>query len=737
MTGIKFCPNCNEKIKAKAVYCNHCGSNQKLADIPDSVVTQSDELTGQTILEYRITRKLGAGGMGAVYHGVHEALGQEVAIKILDPIQARNAELRERFMQEARIQVNLQHPGIVQVLTVNTTGAHLALVMEYVEGLSLEEVIERRGSLPYEEARSIFHQVLDAVGHAHKMRVVHRDLKPSNIMVRGDGVTKVMDFGIARVLGLIRLTQTGTAMGTALYMSPEQVVGRKDIDLRTDIYSLGVTFYEVLTGVPPFQGNAESCTESDYLIKQAHVTETPPDPRKYCPALSNSVAKALLKALEKDPRSRFQSCAEFRQALDGRASAGPVRPSHDPIDRRETASQSAQGPQEGGPGLSGRGGSALVTPKPPATTVFEPPHVEMPAPSVPEYSGPKAPAETVLESSAQQSSAGRGKSGAYESVPPMGQADLPGDSPSDMAGLKRKPMTAIIIIAVLFVVGIVVAVVLLTRKKRSVPSFLAKSRTTYQSRAGYSQTRAHKDRRLSRVSTSGMVLVPAGWFPMGSNRGVKDEKPVHRVYLNAYYIDKYEVTVKQYRRCVRAGSCSQPEYFQKYSSHCNWKKHGRGKHPINCVSWYDAKSYCQWAGKRLPTEAQWEKAARGVSGRDFPWGSHNPTCNLAVFDEMDTSKKHWGCGRRGTWPVGSKPGGASPYGAHDMAGNVWEWVVDWFEKSYYKRSPSRNPTGPSFGKLRVVRGGAWYSSAKNLRSTLRGTTRSKPHSFGFRCIKSQ
>jgi len=207
---------------------------------------------GDKVLGYVIDRKVGEGGMGAVFHATHAALGQEVAVKILDPILARNPEVRERFIQEARIQTQLDHPGIVQVLTADVEGQVLALIMEYVDGLSLDRVIEKRGPLPLDDALHIMTQVLSAVGLAHSRGVVHRDLKPSNIMVRGDGSVKVMDFGIAKVLGSARLTRTGTAMGSAHYMSPEQVVGAENVDHRSDIYSLRCTFFEMRTGEPSY-----------------------------------------------------------------------------------------------------------------------------------------------------------------------------------------------------------------------------------------------------------------------------------------------------------------------------------------------------------------------------------------------------------------------------------------------------------------------------------------------------
>jgi len=203
-----------------------------------------------------------------------------------------------------------------------------------------------------------------------------------------------------------------------------------------------------------------------------------------------------------------------------------------------------------------------------------------------------------------------------------------------------------------------------------------------------------------------MILIPAGEFMMGSDDGYNDEKPAHKVYLGAYYIDRYPVTNAEYKRFVDATGHRQP----------NWKggtyPAGKADHPVVRVSWEDATAYAQWAGKRLPTEAEWEKAARGVDGRRWPWGNE------------------WGAGRCNsqetgigdTTPVGKySPAGDSPYGSADMAGNVWEWVGDWYDDTYYASSPARNPMGPSHPVIpnRVVRGGAWDYDDNDARSAYR------------------
>lgn len=208
-----------------------------------------------------------------------------------------------------------------------------------------------------------------------------------------------------------------------------------------------------------------------------------------------------------------------------------------------------------------------------------------------------------------------------------------------------------------------------------------------------------------------MVYVPAGLFLMGSSDSDwdagGDERPEHVVTLDAFWIDRSEVTNAQFHECVEAGACQVP-------SGCDWGNptyddKGKLAHPVVCTNWEEANTYCQWAGARLPTEAEWEKAARGTSDkRTYPWGISAPDCSKAHYAK---------CGGQ-TVPVGKRVAGASLYGALDMAGNVWEWVADWWDPSYYASSPSNNPPGPDSGAYKVLRGGSWdhdwtYARAAN------------------------
>jgi serine/threonine-protein kinase len=270
---------------------------------------------GDRVLTYIVERELGEGGMGTVYLGRHTVLNQQVAIKALSPLLARDQALRERFIQEANIQAGLRHPGVVQVLTADMEGEQPLLIMEYIEGKSLFEVVNFRGKLPVEDALKIMEQVFAAVGYAHRQGVIHRDLKPENVMVMAHGEARVTDFGIARVLGSARLTRTGTAMGSAYYMSPEQILNPDSVDARSDIYALGCVFYEVLSGRPPFGEKAASGTDNDFKIKTAHVNETVPALGSLISDTPEWLASLVMTMLEKDPEKRPASCEAILEQL--------------------------------------------------------------------------------------------------------------------------------------------------------------------------------------------------------------------------------------------------------------------------------------------------------------------------------------------------------------------------------------------------------------------------------------
>jgi formylglycine-generating enzyme required for sulfatase activity len=231
------------------------------------------------------------------------------------------------------------------------------------------------------------------------------------------------------------------------------------------------------------------------------------------------------------------------------------------------------------------------------------------------------------------------------------------------------------------------------------------------------------------VGNDGMLLmyVPAGEFTMGSDSD-SDEQPIHQVHTEAFWIDQTEVTNAMYARCVNDNQCDPPNNINSDTHESYFGNSEFDDFPVIYVSWEDAKAYCQWAERRLPTEAEWEKASRGTDARIYPWGNAEPKDSLLNFNQNigDTTE------------VGSYPQGASIYGTLDMSGNVWEWVNDWYDSTYYQNSPSSNPLGPSTGEYKVLRGGSWYDSDNSVRSANRdGSNPTYTNSnIGFRCSRS-
>jgi len=241
--------------------------------------------------------------------------------------------------------------------------------------------------------------------------------------------------------------------------------------------------------------------------------------------------------------------------------------------------------------------------------------------------------------------------------------------------------------------------------------------------------RKHKKDVAVQGDDAPLAMVPAGEFWMGVDGmiGLEDERPRHQVRLDAYQMDVYEVTVARYARFLAATNREPPSYWETV------KPTEHGDRPVIGVNWDDAEAYCRWAGKRLPTEAEWEKAARGTDERQYPWGNQKPMSDLA----------NYALGARFSYsqvlmPVGKYDNAKSPYGLFDMAGNVWEWTQDWYDGAYYEKSPEKNPAGPEQGQFKVVRGGSWSDLPKYLltygRFKLPPTTRNSY--TGFRCAKS-
>jgi serine/threonine-protein kinase len=268
---------------------------------------------------YRIVEKIGEGGMGAVYRAVDQMLERDIAIKAIRPELSREPEIVERFRAEARTLARIHHGSIANVYSFFYEGEELFLAMEFVRGRSLSKVLASEGPIPWERAVALLATAMDGIQVAHDAGIVHRDLKPENLMVTDSGAIKVMDFGIARVMGSGHLTRTGLLVGTLRYMSPEQIRG-EEVDGRTDVYALGAVLYEMLTGKPPFEG------ASDWAILRAQIEDTPRPPSEQIPLLPWWIDRAVLKALAKAPAERFQTVEEMRRTLIRQGETMPGRP---------------------------------------------------------------------------------------------------------------------------------------------------------------------------------------------------------------------------------------------------------------------------------------------------------------------------------------------------------------------------------------------------------------------------
>ena len=288
-----------------------------------------DPIVGKTIDTYKILDVLGRGGMGVVYKAVDTQLDREVAIKMMDVMIATDPNFMKRFQSEAKALAKLQNPNIVSVFALRQTDFGICIVMEFVRGKTLADLLKETRSVPIPRAIHIFKQLLSALDHAHRAGVIHRDIKPGNVMLAEGDVVKVTDFGLAKIQKGNASTMTMGTAGTLYYMSPEQIRGLSNVDNRGDIYSAGMALYETLTGRVPFKAD-----DSDFVVGQMIVEGRIPPPDKMNPALPKDLVKVVMKSIDKDPARRYQSAAEMIVALNTFERA--MRPGQVPLDSAPT-----------------------------------------------------------------------------------------------------------------------------------------------------------------------------------------------------------------------------------------------------------------------------------------------------------------------------------------------------------------------------------------------------------------
>lgn len=611
---------------------------------------------------YRITQLLAVGGFGAVYRAWDSHLNRDCAVK--ENLE-NTPEGQAQFIRESGLLANLSHPSLPRVIDYfMVPGQGQYLVMDFVEGEDLETIrTASGGALPENQVLSWMRQACEALTYLHNQQppIIHRDIKPANIRITPQGRAVLVDFGIAREVAGGKTTRGARAV-TPGYSPPEQYTGA-GTDQRSDIYSLGATFYTLLTGV--------ELTES--IQRMMGPTRTTP-PHLLRAGISSGTSLAIMRAIQPDRSRRFSTIEDFLAGLDHSENGRPL------IDRLAWFV-----------GLAililllGFVGTRFVKPTPILTAT---------------------PTIAVKRSSVQ----------IQETAPPTARPTL---KSTETRSPDPSPT---------------VGIILPTNTRTIEPAV--------------------------RVTDSGakVVRIPAGPFLQGSNvelaqneclelypggacaaQDYLDETPIHSVYLKTFWIHQTEVTNAMYARCVAAGKCQPPKRIRSNTVSDYFQNQQYAEYPVIYVAWQDAANYCAWQGGRLPTEAEWEKAARGEDGRLYPWGNEFQGGRANFCDSacpFEWANKNFSDGFADTAPVGQYPDGASVYDVLDLAGNVWEWTADWYAERYYDSAPGDNPPGPSKGTDRVIRGGAWNC----VGSILRGGTRmgEKPgegfYNVGFRCV---
>jgi serine/threonine-protein kinase len=541
--------------------------------------------------KYEILRWIGGGGMAEVFLARHRIHGALFAVKVLSTDLAEDERIVARFVQEARTAATLAgHANIVPIFDIGAQNGLYFLIMQYVEGEDLAKYLKRNQRLAPQDAAHVTCQVADALVWASAKGVVHRDLKPSNLYLDQNGRIMVLDFGIAKAADVPSvLTAATERLGTVYYMSPEQIMGRP-CDSRSDLYSLGVVFFEMLTGRKPFEA------DNSRAIEIAHVQTPAPDVREVDPSLPGELSYIVGHLLAKSPDDRYQSPSELVEHLNQLgASSNPLmlRPNVTPII----------------------------------------PVVDQPAPYQP----------TRLNTPRPDT-----KNPGVSTPPPQGNTNPPGPlvaavtPPPAAKSHDTKLIWGGITLFAVLILGAALYLILNRHPGagKAPPAATATGSPT--------QTAANPNVKLDRLGGR-LHLVPAGNFIFGNDTDPASPNGKETENVPAFYIDETEVSNSVYKVF-----CDQTKHSPPDSPTFNQKP----DFPVTNVSFEDAEAFASWIGKRLPTEKEWEKAARGTDGRIYPWGN-DPWADPPVDIEQ----------------VLSNPDRLSPFGAYGMAGNVMEWTT--------------------------------------------------------------
>jgi serine/threonine protein kinase len=621
-------------------------------------------MIGKTIDRYRILEQLGQGGMAIVYQAFDTRLDRDVAIKLIRRKALPEEQLDKLLGRFEREAKAQARFNHPNIVPVYDFGDYEGAPYLVMALLSGGTLKERTGSpMSIHDAAALLAPVASALAYAHERNVLHRDVKPSNVLIDENGTPFLTDFGIAKLLETDQATLTGTGLGVG---TPEYMAPEQwkgQSSPGTDIYALGVVLYELVTGKKPYTAD----TPAAVAIMQ--VTEALPLPHTLVPGFPDDAEKLILKALALNPADRFESMREFEIGLSRFIGKLPAEPG--------TPSQQNKGERSG---------------------------------------------QTDL---------------LMETLDQFASGELAGGQANEKPGWRRWAWIGLgaIALGALSFLGYTYfgrspavpgpTVTIAASAPTSIPESSPVVQESYES--VLEDSRGHV-----------MKLVAAGEFIMGSNEGSYKEGPAHLITLDAFYIDVYEVTNRQYAVFLneRGNQRSQDvpwydlELDTAYITQSSGTWHvasGFEDHPVAGVTWYGARVYCLWRGAELPTEAQWEKAARGNTKWIYPWGTGWINGYANSIEPGD------GYGQ--TAPVGQFSKGKSPYDIYDMSGNVWEWVLDWYWENYYSRSTSVNPDGPDEGTSKVLRGGSWTNNGLGLRVIARYSSDPLETSsaFGFRC----